>query len=190
MGMKRQLNLGCGRFPRTDHLNVDLSPLAKADLRCDLERPLPFADGTFSRVTADHVLEHLGSPFRVMAEIHRVLAPGGFLILRVPHFSRGFSHPEHQRGFDVSFPLYFDRNFQGGFTGTEFRLEGMRLTWFGQEELKKTVLAPVPFLLGAWLGFFLDRLAALSPYFCSRVWCFLVGGFDEIEFRFQKAAEG
>jgi hypothetical protein len=28
--------------------------------------------------------------------------------------------------------------------------------------------------------------ANLSPNFCSRIWCYWVGGFDEIEFHFQK----
>lgn len=28
-------------------------------------------------------------------------------------------------------------------------------------------------------------LASVSPSFCPRLWCFWVGGFEEIEFRFQ-----
>ena len=36
-----------------------------------------------------------------------VLVVAGALLVKVPHFSRGFTHPDHKRGFDVSFPLFF-----------------------------------------------------------------------------------
>lgn len=40
---------------------------------------LPFDDGTFDAVIAMHMLYHVADPAAAIAEIHRVLRPGGFL---------------------------------------------------------------------------------------------------------------
>jgi SAM-dependent methyltransferase len=48
--------------------------------RADAEA-LPFADGAFDAVTGNFLLPHLGRPERVVAELVRVLAPGGRLAL-------------------------------------------------------------------------------------------------------------
>jgi len=45
---------------------------------------LPFADGSFDRVIASEVLEHVDDDLGVMAELHRVLVPGGRLAATVP----------------------------------------------------------------------------------------------------------
>ena len=38
---------------------------------------MPFRDGTFDRVHASWVLEHIRQPERVLREVRRILAPGG-----------------------------------------------------------------------------------------------------------------
>ncbi len=48
---------------------------------------LPFREGTFDTVFCSQVLEHVPDPERALAEFKRVLAPGGVLILSVPHIS-------------------------------------------------------------------------------------------------------
>ncbi len=45
---------------------------------------LPFADGAFDRIIASEVLEHVPDDLAVMAELHRVLRPGGRLAATVP----------------------------------------------------------------------------------------------------------
>lgn len=45
---------------------------------------LPFADESFDLVAGLHVLEHLADPGKAIAEMARVLRPGGLLVLGVP----------------------------------------------------------------------------------------------------------
>ena len=46
---------------------------------------IPFADGTFGVVIIKHIVEHLPNPEKAIAEIGRVTAPGGILILATPN---------------------------------------------------------------------------------------------------------
>lgn len=183
----QKLNLGCGRFPKKGYINLDVSPLSQAEVIHDLDCfPYPFDENTFDVIEAEHLLEHLSNPFRVMAEIHRIAKPGAMIHIRVPHFSRGFTHPEHKRGFDASFPLYFNPQFVGGYTGTEFIHRKTILHWFAQKYLMKKLLKPWLYYPLNGIGAVFDLFANLSPMLCSRIWCFWVGGFYEIEFVFEK----
>jgi SAM-dependent methyltransferase len=47
---------------------------------------MPFADGAFQLVTATDVLEHVPDEAPALAEISRVLAPGGHVLISVPAF--------------------------------------------------------------------------------------------------------
>lgn len=47
---------------------------------------LPFEDGTFDRVIAAEVLEHLPEDTRAMDELFRVLTPGGLIAVTVPRW--------------------------------------------------------------------------------------------------------
>jgi SAM-dependent methyltransferase len=53
-----------------------------------LGAPLPFRDGAFDAVVCLDVLEHVPDEAAVVAEIARVLRPGGTLIVSVPHRGR------------------------------------------------------------------------------------------------------
>jgi SAM-dependent methyltransferase len=57
------------------------------DLVADLQAMPAVADASFDAVLCTQVLEHLPRPGDALAEIARVLAPGGHLILTVPHLS-------------------------------------------------------------------------------------------------------
>lgn len=47
--------------------------------------PLPFGDATFDLVYSDWVIEHLYDPARFVAELGRVLKPGGWFCARTPN---------------------------------------------------------------------------------------------------------
>jgi SAM-dependent methyltransferase len=101
---RRILDAGCGSGPLSAALGAkgavvtgfDSSPamleLARqrlgesADLHlADLGRPLPFADDSFDDVVASLVLHYLEDWSAPLAELRRVLKPGGRLILSVNH---------------------------------------------------------------------------------------------------------
>ncbi len=48
---------------------------------------LPFASGSFDAVIIKHVVEHLAHPERALAEVSRVTAAGGILILATPNLA-------------------------------------------------------------------------------------------------------
>ena len=54
----------------------------------DVAESLPFADGTFEVVWCSEVLEHLFAPAFALREMHRVLRPGGRLLVTVPYHGR------------------------------------------------------------------------------------------------------
>ena len=72
------------------YVNLDLVSIPGVDVVADAEQ-LPFPAEVFQRVECDAVLEHVQDPERVMSEIHRVLAPGGYVHLVTP-----FCHPFHE----------------------------------------------------------------------------------------------
>jgi len=73
-----------------------------ADLQvADLGRPLPFPDSTFDDVTASLVLHYLEDWGPALAELRRVLKPGGRLIASVEHpFAINLMHREAGRKAD------------------------------------------------------------------------------------------
>ena len=80
-----------GAGSRVDgYVNVDLFALPGVDVVANAEQ-LPFRCATFQRVECDAVLEHVERPDRVVREIERVLAPGGFAHIVAP-----FCHPFHE----------------------------------------------------------------------------------------------
>lgn len=87
------------------YVNLDLFAVPGVNVAADAHR-LPFPDGLFQRVECDAVLEHVKWPEQVVAEMTRVLAPGGYLHLVTP-----FCHPFHE------YPRDFRR----------FTLDGLKL---------------------------------------------------------------
>jgi hypothetical protein len=106
-------------LPNLHYRSVDLfNPYA--DVQADLTA-LPFADASFDRVIANHVLEHIPGDSGAIAELARVLRPGGRAIIMVPFDPKGptqdgaaiadamermrrFGHPYHYRINGRDFP--------------------------------------------------------------------------------------
>lgn len=65
------------------HYVLDVAPAYSVDVVGDA-RKMPFANASMDVILATQVLEHIPEPVAVIAEIHRVLKPGGTLLLSVP----------------------------------------------------------------------------------------------------------
>jgi hypothetical protein len=70
------------REPSVDYLSGDISS-PDAMVRLDITA-IDQPDASFDLVYAGHVLEHIPDDVRAMAEVHRVLRPGGLALLPVP----------------------------------------------------------------------------------------------------------
>jgi predicted SAM-dependent methyltransferase len=93
----RILDVGCGMNKQPGAVGVDRNPVSRADVLCDLNRtPYPFADNTFDRVLALHVIEHVDDVIGTMEEFHRLARPGGTVRIVTPHYT-DFSYfgPDH-----------------------------------------------------------------------------------------------
>jgi SAM-dependent methyltransferase len=84
------LDLYCGTKPYLELMpwrpvfGVDIDRhFARADVIADL--PLPFKDGSFGVAVCTQALHLVDDPVRTVQELHRVLAPSGWLVVTVPH---------------------------------------------------------------------------------------------------------
>ncbi len=94
----RLVDLGCGTVPLyaayrplvSEITCVDWSGSAGSaqhlDVAHDLNQPLPLADARYDTAILSDVLEHIRKPEALLAEVQRILAPGGKLLLNVPFF--------------------------------------------------------------------------------------------------------
>ena len=84
-----KLNVGCGRHVLDGWVNVDVqrSPKAARDPEIFAEATkIPLDDGVADEVMAIHLFEHFhfwDAP-KALAEWHRLLKPGGLLVLEMP----------------------------------------------------------------------------------------------------------
>lgn len=133
------LDVGCGTGWLADHFSdytgVDGSPAAVAAgagrgrsvLLADVARPLPFADASFDGVVLKDLLEHVTDPVGVVAEVHRVLRPGGRVFASSPDAQKWvWDDYTHRRPFTrKSFRLLFrDAGFDVEHVGYESVMPG------------------------------------------------------------------
>jgi predicted SAM-dependent methyltransferase len=81
-----KLHIGCGQHHLEGWVNIDLDAGSKADLRLDVTKGLPVADGSVGAVLTQHFIEHLtrAQAQGFLAECCRVLKPGGKLRVSTP----------------------------------------------------------------------------------------------------------
>lgn len=126
LSLKRtgNLNLGCGYNHEPNMLNLDKSHRTNPDILWNLEEtplwhPL-LGRGELGCVFASHVFEHIQNIVPLMRELHKLLAPGGYVIAITPYATSddAFEDPTHVRYFNERSWHYFNQaTYQGDNAG-------------------------------------------------------------------------
>lgn len=138
-----RLNVGAGTSTWGD-LRLDVGRTLQLTVLGDMNA-LPFVDDTFSEILLDNVLEHATDTTGVLAEIHRVLRPGGIAYVYVPFYTAhgAYSDPTHRSFFteqtfdyysvDAKYDHYADFAFER--VSTEFHYS-KAISWLPWRRLK------------------------------------------------------
>ena len=105
-------------YESADFEQVD-KPYARSTYVCDLKE-IPVENERFNYVVFNQVMEHLPEPSLVLAELNRVLKPGGKMIYTGPLF-----YEEHEQPYD--FYRYTQYGLRHLFDSADFEVE--RLDW-------------------------------------------------------------
>ena len=101
------IDLGCGKVPLfatyKGHVSSvtcldwgnSMHPNPHLDQEQDLNQPIAYPDSSFDSIILSDVLEHIRKPEELIREMHRILRPGGHVIMNVP-----FYYGLHEQPFD------------------------------------------------------------------------------------------
>ncbi|MBG0777359.1 MAG: class I SAM-dependent methyltransferase [Desulfovibrionaceae bacterium] len=134
-----RVELGCGPVRTVPGaVTMDIFDCEAVDVVADLSHGIPLDDASVDEVHSHHFLEHVPDLAAFLAEVHRVLRPGGLCAGTVPHFSNPYfySDPTHR----VFFGLYtfnyfssssapFKRRVPHYLNATDFAVEGIELVF-------------------------------------------------------------
>jgi SAM-dependent methyltransferase len=180
------LNLGVGSLPILATVGVDCNPdNFFCDELADLNNmPWEWDDNSIDGIYMFHTLEHFEHPLEIIKECHRILKPGGFLFIVVPHSSlvNAIGCIAHYRTFSYNtFNDYLDNQMK------LFKTEIQRLWYLDFDRknnpygikftnTKKRPYGPILLLLAA----IIQPLIDLSPRVFERFWHGWVGGAHEV----------
>ena len=112
----RILDVGCGEkpyanlFAATEYIGIDIEQSGHDHARSNIDvfydgLNIPFEDNSFDSIVCFEVLEHVFEPNKIVQEMHRVLKPGGKVLLTTP-----FIWNEHEIPYDYGRYTYFGLN--------------------------------------------------------------------------------
>ncbi len=117
----RVLDVGCGRGvslgPLADRgfethgVEISAEAVRGADPRAEIRitddlRQADYPPAHFDQIVIWHVLEHLTDPRATLAEAHRILKPGGRLVVAVPNFSSAQARWSGAAWFHLDLPRH------------------------------------------------------------------------------------
>lgn len=169
------LNLGCGTIPVSNAINVDIRKTPCVDEVVDLKKvPWKWENNSIDGIYMFHVLEHFENPAKILNECYRILKPGAFLYIAVPHSSAAGSVGclGHYRTFSYyTLTDYLCRDFYL-FGKARFKVVHQRIIWLQPTNFVVDLIStPIQFLID------------LAPRFFERIWCYYVGGAAEVQWK-------
>ncbi|MEL6109533.1 MAG: class I SAM-dependent methyltransferase [Planctomycetota bacterium] len=167
------LDAGCGEAPyrkffghtkyeSADFCQVDKPYFNQLTYVCSLDE-IPVEDERFDTVVMTQVLEHIPKPRDVLAEISRVMKPGGQLWISAP-----LAYPEHEVPYDFFRYTQFawkmlceeadleieELEWLEGYAGTlafQFDYAARHMPWRPESRVVSWFAAPVLYLTRIWL---------------------------------------
>ena len=122
------VEIGGGINPKEGcDINIDLE---NGNVQSDLNEGIPLPDNSVGVINASHIIEHLHDKHKIMKEIHRVLADGGWAFIEVPSTDgRGaFQDPTHVSYWNENCFWYYTREDKALFIrNKDIRFQAFRL---------------------------------------------------------------
>jgi SAM-dependent methyltransferase len=162
----RVLDVGCGRgllLRAFQHSGCDVTgtefsddacrfarEILKIPVRVGLLHDLNFPDSSFDVVIMWHVLEHVSDPRPVLAEVSRILRPGGVFLAGVPNFGSPEAQLTKAGWFHLDVPRHLSHHARAPLTQA-LQNEAMRPVWTGFFAPEYDCFSFVQSLLN-WLG--------------------------------------
>jgi SAM-dependent methyltransferase len=130
---KLYLDLGCGLRNEVHEncLYLEVYPSPTADVIVEPNCQYPFRSQSFDGIGCIAVLEHVTKPWQVVAEIRRMLKPGGKAYIAWPFLAPVHGYPSHYyNATREGLKLLFADGFDIDFCGTEpFATPDYTITW-------------------------------------------------------------
>lgn len=110
-----KLDIACGQVKPEGFFGVDIAAGPGVDLVYDLENfPWPIPDNSVDEAYCSHYIEHTKDIIAFMEEVHRILKPGGKILIRAPYYNsmRGWQDPTHTRLISEATFLYYNKDWR------------------------------------------------------------------------------
>jgi len=110
-----KLNVGCGRYPLKDYINLDIINGPGIDIIFDLEecsvKQIPLETSSIDYIEMRQVLEHIKYPLPLMQELWRIAKPNASCLIEVPYGSsdNAWEDQTHVRPYFINSWLAFEQ---------------------------------------------------------------------------------
>lgn len=180
-----KIDFGCADRKCDGYIGIDVRPYPNLDILYD-GGIIPLPDNSVDAIYSHMCLEHVDDFDLTIRELWRISKSGTIWELILPHASnirhRGVT--DHKRLFCLhSFDNYGTATIQNGWSNAfrkevDLELVSVGLRWWEKDQIVRKVLWKR--ILVSTLDNVITWVANLHPFFCERVWCNFVGGFDEV----------